>query len=561
MSDADASSLLIASQKSNLIPQSVPARSKFKMQKSAIIRYTALFSAVFSSLCAGSISTFSLYGHLLQTRLKYTQTQVNTVALAAQITLCLSVSFIGYLCDRVQPAFISLSSAITFGLGYSVAAFTYKYGANSVYENTQPSALSVWIMVIAFVMIGLATTMMYLSTITTCAKNFRNDKHRGLALASPIAAFGLSGFWQSQIGSKLFIEHSLNGKKGDVDVFKYFIFLAFLLTVAGTVGFFLLRIVDENDLIDEATEQQERTRLLGSNEPSFNSRINYNSRVDAPNNDEMGNRSKKLSKEEMSRYLNLKTATFVRDPTMWFFAVGFLLVSGTGDAFITNMGTVIGTLDFSSQDPNKLSTIVATQVSIVSLSSTAARLIFGSLTDIFAPAPSLNFDHYSVHSSTHHKFCPSNFSISRNVFLIGSALLLSAGQVVLAAGFAQNHMNRFWIVSTFIGFGYGAVYTLSPLIVSIVWGVENFGTNWGIITTTPVLCIAFWDLIYSKIYEAGARASNYEHQSEYDEILCYGKSCYSTTFWAMAVSVWVACALWLWAWKGKQGWAKRKVSV
>lgn len=557
MSDAEASPHLAT--RSNLT-QSVPSGRNCKSRKANITRYLSLISAICSCLCAGSISTFSLYGHLLQTRLYYTQTQVNTVALAAQITLCLSVSFVGYLCDRIQPAFLSLSSAVIFGVGYVTAAFTYKYGTNNVLNQTGPSTISLWIMATAFVMIGLATTSMYLSAITTCAKNFRKDKHRGLALASPIAAIGLSGFWQSQIGSKLFVERSLDGLKEEIDVFKYFIFLASILIVVGFIGFFLLRIADEHDLIKEAIGQHERTRLLENNKNSSGSQINHSTSVSAFN--DVGNHigQRNLSKEEKSHFLNLKTAMFVKDPTMWIFAIGFLLVSGTGDAFITNLGTVVGTLYPSYKESDSLSTTVATQVSIVSLTSTAARLIFGSLTDILAPAPTPNFDHRSSQSFGNRIFRLSDFTVSRIIFLIGSALILSAGQVFLAAGFAQNHVSRFWLVSMSIGFGYGAVFTLSPLIVSIVWGVENFGTNWGIIATTPILCITFWDLLYSKIYEAGARAKTNDLHTE-KEILCYGKVCYSATFWSMAVSVWIACALWLWAWKGKKGWTERKVAV
>ena len=46
-----------------------------------------------------------------------------------------------------------------------------------------------------------------------------------------------------------------------------------------------------------------------------------------------------------------------------------------------------------------------------------------------------------------------------------------------------------------------------------------------------------------------------------EDVLCYGKHCYSTTFWAMAVSVWVGCGLWGYAWKGPNGWAKRGIPV
>src|SRR5690606_8557017 len=41
--------------------------------------------------------------------------------------------------------------------------------------------------------------------------------------------------------------------------------------------------------------------------------------------------------------LNAETSRFLSDTTMWCFALGFLLMVGPGEAFINNLGTVIGT--------------------------------------------------------------------------------------------------------------------------------------------------------------------------------------------------------------------------
>lgn len=531
-----------------------------------LIRYASFFSAIFSCLCAGTISCFSLYGHLFLERLKYTQTQVNTVALAGQISISLPFLLIGYLCDRTGPAFASFLSAIFFGFGYILAAFTYKIGANGAHGHTRAQVQSIWVMVIAFIFIGVATTFMYLSSLTTCAKNFQKSKYRGFALSTPIAAYGLSGLWQSQVGSRLFYERTPEGGKGDVDVFKFFIFLAFILLIAGLTGSLLLKIVDGDDLIEEAAEQIERSGLLENNESPRDGLDDYIINSNAINYEGVEVRRemnhKKGAKFKKGYYLNKEAAAFFKDPTMWWFAAGFFLVSGPGDAFITNLGTIIGTLYPSYIDPSRLPTTAATHVSIVSITSTTARILFGTLADIFSPTPGFKPDiqKFSASSSIHPRFSLSNFYISRMTLLLIPAILLSAGQVFLAAGFAQNHAENFWIVSGSIGFGYGALFTLSPLIVSIVWGVENFGTNWGLIAMTTAASATAWDLIYSKVYEAGTKApSNFNNGEE--DVICHGKACYMATFWSMACTVWIGCALWLWAWKGRGGWSSRGVSL
>jgi len=503
--------------------------------------------------------------------LRYTQLQVNTVSIAAELALYLPVPFFGYLCDRIGPAPLSFIAAILFGFAYLLAAFTYRSGAKDIYGYTHERGWPLWVMVFAFVVIGLATTSMYISAVTTCAKNFGRGKYRGLALAAPIAAFGLSGMWLSQLGERALYEQLPDGKKGDVDVFKFFLFLAITLLAVGLLGTLLLKVVDEEELIDEAVEELERSGLLEDSE--FFRRANGGGRygsVDERLEDEDAEASRvdeaKAQEEEEARkktwLLNEETRMFFKDHTMWSLAAGFFFISGPGEAFITNLGTIIRTLYPPVMNPAVIPTSAATHVSIVAITSTVARLLFGSLTDLLAPASVGH--HYQSASNSLASLPPRNerFAVSRIAFLIGSALLLSLGQVILASGAIQGHAERFWIVSTLIGSGYGAIFSLTPLIVTVIWGVENFGTNWGIVATVPALGATVWGVVYSTVYQWGAeKSASSSVLDPEEEILCYGKQCYATSFWAMAISVWVGCGLLIWAWKGRGGWSQRGIAV
>jgi MFS family permease len=496
--------------------------------------------------------------------------QVNSVSIAASLALYLPVPFFGYLCDRIGPAPLSLISAILFGFAYLLAAFTYRSGAKDVYGYTHERGWPLWVMVFAFVIIGLATTALYISAVTTCAKNFGKGKYRGLALASPIAAFGLSGMWLSQLGERVLYERLPDGRKGDVDVFKFFLFLAITLLAVGLLGSLLLKIVDEEELIDEAVEELERSGLLEDSE--FFRRAHgagrYGTIENGPDGaaEEREDDEAKAQEEEEARkktwLLNEETRMFFKDPTMWFLAAGFFFISGPGETFMTNLGTVIRTLYPPVMDPLVVPTSAATHVSIVAITSTIARLLFGSLTDLLAPTAVGH--HYQSASNSVASLPPreTRFTISRVAFLIASALLLSLGQVILASGAIQGHAERFWIVSTLIGSGYGALFSLTPLIITVIWGVENFGTNWGIVAMVPALGATVWGIVYSTVYQWGAEQSALSRGVEPTaDVLCYGKQCYAMSFWAMAVSVWVGCALLLWAWKGKGGWSQRGIAV
>ncbi|KAJ8116246.1 hypothetical protein OPT61_g2273 [Boeremia exigua] len=241
------------------VAEGVMERDRERLQRLAV-RWLSFAWAIVNCLCAGSITAYSLYAPLFQSRLHYTQFQVNVVSIVAELGMYLLVPLFGYLCDRLGPGAPSALSGVFFGFGYLVAAFAYQSG---------PPAVNGWpfgFMVVAFFAIGMGTSCMYLSAVTTCAKNFGRGNAKGIALAVPIASFGLSGMWQSQVAAHLLYEKKPDGSKGDVDVFRFFLFLGIMLLAVGLIGTLTLRIIDEEELIDEAVEELERSGLLAQDE-------------------------------------------------------------------------------------------------------------------------------------------------------------------------------------------------------------------------------------------------------------------------------------------------------
>jgi MFS family permease len=556
------------------VAEGIAERDRRKMQRQ-VVRWLGFIWAILNCLCAGSITAYSLYGHLFQSRLHYTQFQVNIVSITAELAMYLPVPAFGYLCDRLGPGVPSFLSGFLFGLGYLLAAFAYHSGPP---PSAGGKGWPFGVMVLAFVGVGMGTSCMYLSAVTTCAKNFGRGKHKGLALAVPIAAFGLSGMWQSQVGSRLLYERAPDGSRGDVDVFRYFLFLGITLLCAGFIGTFTLKIVDEEEMIDEAVEELERSGLLARDEFFHRAAdIHGYGTMDTGDLSESqfdflrteAERLKFRAAEDARKknwLLNEETRRFLTDHTMWWLAAGFFLVTGPGEAFINNLGTIIGTLTHphTSSSP----TSPATHVSIVAITSTAARLITGTLSDLLAPvAPNHQYRRgtgslENLISSFHGAADPRKpFTLSRLVFLLTFSVLLSLGQILLASGLIQNHANRFAWVSALIGAGYGAVFSLVPIVISVVWGVENFGTNWGILATAPAAGATVWGAVYAAVYQKAIGSGDEGPGGSAEDVLCYGQKCYAPTFWAMAISVWVACGLWIWAWRGPGGWKKRGIAV
>ncbi|KAK3997187.1 major facilitator superfamily domain-containing protein [Cladorrhinum sp. PSN332] len=542
----------------------------------------SFLSALVTSLCAGSITIFSLYAPVLQSRLRYSQYRINGLASAASIAMYIPVPLLGYFCDRVGPAPLARLAAVLFGVGYAGAAGVFA-AETAQHENGMENGNSKWggwylFMIASFVAIGCGTCAMYMAAVATCAKNFGRGRNRGLALAVPIAAFGLSGMWMSQVGDRWFSSVDGDGIR-EVDVVRFFGFLAGLLAVVGMVGSLGLKIVGEEEIIEEAVEELERSGILDGSRLGYGAvSVGSLERGDSSFTEDMegagilqprkdvddegdGGEEEEQARLKKQWVLNAETRRFLTDHTMWCFALGFFFMIGPGEAFINNMGTVIKTLYPPALHFVGKETSAATHVSIVGITSTVIRLLTGTLTDLLAPSPQAR--HVQLSSSTGSLRGEDKrwFSISRVSFLLFFAVVLSLGLAGLASGLVQNHGDRLWVISGLVGAGYGAVFSLTPIIITVIWGVENFATNWGIVAMFPALGSTMWGLVYSAVYQSGAHKQSLGGATEGQDNLCYGTECYAAAFWAMAASVWVACGLVLWAWKGRDGWSQRGIVV
>lgn len=90
----------------------------------------------------------------------------------------------------------------------------------------------------------------------------------------------------------------------------------------------------------------------------------------------------------------------------------------------------------------------------------------------------------------------------------------------------------------------------------------------------PAAGASLWGVVFARGYSLGAAAAAGRRGEGgglgamvrgmvvvQGDGLCYGTECYASMFWAMALSVFVAGGLWLWAWKGPGGWSRRGIAV
>src|SRR5699024_10629383 len=99
----------------------------------------------------------------------------------------------------------------------------------------------------------------------------------------------------------------------------------------------------------------------------------------------------------------------------------------------------------------------STHVTIIAITSTIARLLTGSLSDLFAP-PAIHL--FPALEYAHHTDSQTNrFTLSRLSFLLPSALLLSLGYLLLATPLTLQHPQLFHATTALVGVGYGAAFS------------------------------------------------------------------------------------------------------
>lgn len=421
----------------------------------------AFACALLNALSAGSLLIFSLYGPVFQAELGYSNLQINVVSLAGELGMYLVVPALGWAVDTHGPALVSVCAALAFAAGYSLAALSFA------------RRWSWWLTVLAFLCVGVGTCAMYLSAVTTCAKNYAS--RRGLAISVPVAAFGLSSLWQAQAASHFFV-----GADGRLKCGQLYAAFAVYLGAVGLVGGMGLQIVHEDGGGDRGEDERPLLRERTHSAHSFSE----------------------------------TTHTFLKNHSMWWYGLGILLSAGPGEMLINNMGTLLGTLGIPGADPTP-------HVSMIALTSTLARIGSGLLSDWCGAA-----------------------GYSRMWLLIACTLLMACGHLFVASGVLQRHDGHsdgtrwFYAVSGTVGLSYGAIFTLLPTIVSVIYGVENFGTNWGLLAPTAALGAVVYGLIYAGVYDHAAGADG----------LCRGVHCYQATFLSSGTSVLLAVMVWIFLW-------------
>ncbi|CAE6525426.1 unnamed protein product [Rhizoctonia solani] len=442
-------------------------------------------SVVMNSVTAGGIFCFPLIAPYLSQHLHLTQPEMSSIVLAGMMGQYPFASAWGIAIDKIGPWFCSLAASIL--LSTSFGTFSYLLTHEGTFSHR-------WL-VLLFFLAGSAAVASYFSALFATRYQARPG---GFATSLPLALFGLSPLFLSYVASL----PTFRFDDGELNVPR---FLTYLAVGTGGIHFisaFGLRVrYDLTSVDDTMTETTSPIENLSERTPLIQKPL-----LTPPNSPPRP--ILEYSGEDGS------VIALLSDSSFWLFATIFLVITGSSEMVISNIGSIVMTLPGSNN--------TATQVRLISIANTLARLCSGPLADLISPLAEK--DSYGTY-----KF-PTTRRLSRMVFLCWALVCLSL--VYLWTAFGIQSTSSLSILSVGTGLGYGAAWAVIPSITGTVWGFENLGRNFGIVSYAPFIGTPIFTYLYACI---GSEE-------------CHGRNCWSGTFitsaGVMCVSLISVVALW-----------------
>ncbi|KAI0362273.1 MFS general substrate transporter [Trametes cingulata] len=472
-----------------------------------------------NAICAGGVYSFPLIAPALVEKLKLTQPQLTTIALAGMAGQYPFAALVGKAIDRYGPWSCSLAACILNGLGFSLFA---REVARTSPDITQPSTSSFHLLVLYFGMIGLATVCSYFALVFAATKTF--PQYIGIASGTSMSIFGLSPFFLSLVSSRYFTTAGHT-----VDVAGFFTLMAVLTGSVHLVSTLIFRV---NPIPREAVAEPTDT---GSGEGSSTD-AEY---VGTPSGGALEEEEPLLPdstpkpKDPATVHVipvqepqHGSTLDLFKDPYFWVLSVWMLIVVGSAEMVVSNLGTIVLSLPSSSSNATAN---VAAQVRLLSFFNTISRLLIGPLADLLAPVASY-LDGVWAFSRRRRT--------SRVVFVVATALILATTFTWLEVGVRTQ--EAIWPLSVGTGIAYGSTFTVLPGILSSIWGLPNLGRNFGIISYTAFVGTTIFSYLYAFVAARHVPPG---------ENACIGVECWRTTFWIATGTSLLACAASLILWK------------
>ncbi|KAH9079449.1 MFS general substrate transporter [Lactarius deliciosus] len=457
-------------------------------------------SIVANAIFAGGIFIFPLLSPVLALHLKFTQPQLTTIVLLGMMGQYPFSAPIGKIVDEYGPWACSLIASFLFSGSFAIIAAEI---AKTPDDITGPSESSFRILAGAFFVMGLATDASYFSTLFAATRTF--PQYLGAASGASMTLFGLSPLFLSLLASTFFTDLSTG-----LDVPRFLKFLALASGIVHLIGAFNMRLckpqcITPSTPASAPTSDEERS--IDEREPL------------------LPNKPHRSESQVIPIGESRPVTELFKDSHFWLLALVALIILGSCEMIISNIGTIVLSLNsgrtVSIGGSSSAAAATATQVRLISISNTLSRVVVGPLADLISPVTS--------RASGDSPSSPQRYRVSR-VALLSFVPLLLVG-TFLYLELAIRTPGDLWILSVNTGAAYGITFTILPSIMSTIWGNRDFGRNFGIMTYAPFFGTPLFSYLYAFVSDHNNVGAG----------VCTGIACWSSTFWVITGTTLLSC--------------------
>lgn len=406
---------------------------------------------------------------------------------------------LGSLTDHFGPRVASLVSAILASVGYFCFAAILEAPWAAEWDNT-------YILLTAcYFSVGAATVGSYFAALTTASLSF--PSHPTLSLSVPLSFMGLSSLFLSSFSNLSTFEDS----DGELNVTKYLTFLGALCLCVNLFSAVFMRVIPPKlNEVDVAQGWDSDSEYEGYGRDSLtvadlSSSLHLDERtplliggIEAARKD--------IEAEQQGRDVRWTAWKLMNNPGFWAFGLVITFCIGPSEMVIASIGNILTSLlppetlkaeimdvisapftTFSrSAKENSALALRNKHVLILSVCSTVARLATGFTADYLAPSYT-DENGRRAHDVRAVRLMRTTFN----------ALCCSTlGLIFLWTARFLDNESRLWVLSSGVGTLYGAIFTLTPAIVSAHFGATSFGLTWGMVSYFPALGSVLFSVSY-----------------------------------------------------------------
>mmetsp|Transcript_7201 Transcript_7201/g.13657 ORF Transcript_7201/g.13657 Transcript_7201/m.13657 type:complete len:509 (+) Transcript_7201:69-1595(+) len=334
-----------------------------------------------------------------------------------------------------------------------------------------------------FAMAGAGSGGLYLSLLSSQARNF-SAANRGMVVGILVSLYGLSAMLYTMIYSVAFSDRMVVW------------FLAFI--GASTTLTALLSAACTYDVNFLMSTQYTTTGFAHLEEDR-----DGGSPAAGPA-DEASEEQQLIGRSQSKGGWGAALVVLAQDVRFWLaFSVLFLL-SGSGLMFINNIGSMSKAIRSEGQSSHK-----ETVAMLFSLMNCLGRVGTGVTSD--------------------------RLPIRKGWFLVVQGLLML---VMYALMIIKPCTVSLLVSAVGVGVAYGGLWAIQPTLVSEIFGIENFGTNWGYMVAAPGLGGFVFNFVTGMMYDQVSR-ENELHATHIDKgeadmgtqhHQCRGEMCYKSAF-------------------------------